>query len=126
LLHFCLLATLGFPLMTNPMINWDRHAIAAEVHRRGATLTQLALDHGLGSSSCRSALCRATPRGDRVIAAFLGVSVHELWPDRYDVSGNRLRAGGKPSSIRGRRKPGMGFATPSSARATQDRVAEIA
>lgn len=112
--------------MTNPMIKWDRHAIAAEVHRRGTTLTQLALDHGLGSSSCRSALCRATPRGDHVIAAFLGVTVHELWPDRYDAGGNRLRAAGKPSSNRGRRKPGVGLAAPTSACPAQHHMAGIA
>jgi Ner family transcriptional regulator len=118
---------LGFTTMTNPVIKWDRHAIAAEVHRRGTTLTQLALDHGLGSSSCRSSLCRATPKGDSVIAAFLGVSVYELWPDRYDVSGNRLRVGRKPSSIRCSRKSQvLGVAKPSAVRRPQDHVVEAA
>jgi Ner family transcriptional regulator len=82
----------------------DKHDIAAEIHRRGTTMTQLALDHGLASSTCRSALCRATPSGDRVISTFLRIPLHKLWPDRYDASGNRVRVKRKSNSIRGRRK----------------------
>ncbi len=62
---------------------WDRHSIKAEVHRRGETLTGLAIDAGIDESSCRLALCRRNIRGEEVIAAFLGVPLIELWPDRY-------------------------------------------
>lgn len=101
------------------MIKWDQNAIAAAVHRRGTTLDQFALDHGLGASSCRSALRRPTPRGDRVIATFSRVPVLKLWPDWCDVGGNRLRAADKASR---RRKPGA----PTSAHPAQYRVAEVA
>jgi Ner family transcriptional regulator len=124
---FMTIHNLGFPKMTNSVIKWDRYAIAAEIRRRGTTLTQLALDHGLGSSSCRSALCRATPRGDHVISTFLAVPLHELWPDRYDASGNRLRSGCKANSIRGLRKSRRLAPTMSStARVPQDPVVEVA
>jgi Ner family transcriptional regulator len=84
--------------------NWDKHSIKAEIHRRGATLTQLAVDHGLGSCSCRVGLIHPMPAANRVIAAFLGVPLHELWPTWYDTAGNRLRAKRKSNSIRSRRK----------------------
>ena len=70
--------------------HWDRHAIKAEIHRRGTTLSALALANGLGESSCRVALVRSCPSADRVIARFLGISLHVLWPDRYDENGGRL------------------------------------
>jgi Ner family transcriptional regulator len=84
--------------------SWDKHAIKAEIHRRGATLTQIALDHGLGSCSCRVGLIQPMPAANRAIAAFLGVPLHELWPDWYDAAGNRPRAKRKSNSIRSRRK----------------------
>jgi len=72
---------------------WDRHAIKAEIHRRGQTLTRLALAAGLDPSACRSALMRPSPGGEAAISAFLGIPPQILWPDRYDASGNR-----RPSS----------------------------
>lgn len=68
---------------------WDRHAIRAEIHRRGSTLTNIALDNGLGASSCRVALLTPSPAANRAISDFLGVPLHELWPDWFDASGQR-------------------------------------
>lgn len=62
---------------------WDRFSIKAEIQRRGETLTGLAIDAGLEDSACRVALVRRNFRGEEVIAKFLGISVEELWPDRY-------------------------------------------
>lgn len=62
---------------------WDRHAIMAEVRRRGSNLRKLALEAGLSESACRKALAVPLPAGEAVIAGFLDVSVQELWPDRY-------------------------------------------
>jgi Ner family transcriptional regulator len=62
---------------------WDRHSIRAELARRGFTLTGLALDHGLYESACRQALDGRSLAGAQVISQALGVSVQELWPDRY-------------------------------------------
>ncbi len=63
--------------------SWDRHAIRAAVHRKGKTLTDLARDAGVFETACREALVRPTRTGERLIAAFLGVPVQELWPERY-------------------------------------------
>lgn len=65
------------------MQRWDRFSIKAEVQRRGETLTGLAIDADLEESACRVALVRRNIRGETAIAAFLGVPVEDLWPDRY-------------------------------------------
>ena len=62
---------------------WDRFAIKAEIHRRGKTLTELALEGGADPSACRVALIRPRPKGEQIISEFLGIPRHILWPDRY-------------------------------------------
>lgn len=62
---------------------WDRHAIKAEVHRRGASLLAIARKAGLEPSSTRVALVRRHTAGEQAIADFLGVNPAELWPERY-------------------------------------------
>lgn len=57
----------------------------AEVRRRGSNLRRLALEAGLSEGACRKALAVSLPAGEAAIADFLGVTVHELWPDRYPV-----------------------------------------
>lgn len=69
---------------------WDKHEIKAEIGRKGMTLTALSLRAGLSKSACRLSLTRPSPSGDVAISNFLGVPLHELWPDRYDNRGNRL------------------------------------
>jgi Ner family transcriptional regulator len=61
----------------------DRHAIKAEIHRRGSSLSAIARDAGLDDSTTRKALRERMPAGEAAIAAFLGVSPSDLWPDRY-------------------------------------------
>ncbi|PTW61384.1 Nlp family transcriptional regulator [Breoghania corrubedonensis] len=62
---------------------WDRHAIAAEIRRRGSNLTQLARDAGEPDCTCRQAMSRCYRKGEWIIANFLGVHPSELWPERY-------------------------------------------
>jgi len=62
---------------------WDRHAIKAEIGRRGSSLLAIARDAGLEPSSTRVALRRRHPAGEEAIAAFLGVDPAVLWPERY-------------------------------------------
>lgn len=63
---------------------WDKHAIRAEVARRGGTLTGIALGAGLEQSACRTALLRRNLAGEKALADFLGIRPEKLWPDRYD------------------------------------------
>ena len=76
---------------------WDVHAIRAEIKRRGYTFVELSRKYGLAVSAIRTALVMPYPKADRVISAFLGVPLHNLWPDRYDRDGNRLPSQSKPN-----------------------------
>lgn len=69
---------------------WHPEQIKAAVRMRDTTLSKLALDNGCAESVCRSALIRSSPTGEAIISAFLNVSLHELWPDRYSKTGLRL------------------------------------
>jgi len=62
---------------------WDRHAIKAEIGRRGMTLTGIALDAGLGESACRQGILGTNRTGAEAIAAALGIPFRELFPDSY-------------------------------------------
>lgn len=83
---------------------WDAPGILAAVKRRGTNLTALAVKNGLSEAACRTSLTRAFPAADRVIAAFLGVPVHELWPDRYYPDGGRVDR--RTVHFRAQNKPG--------------------
>jgi Ner family transcriptional regulator len=69
---------------------WDRHAIRAEVARRGSTLTAISVAAGLNPAACSSTFSKCYLAADRAIAEFLGIPLFELWPDRYDRDGQRL------------------------------------
>lgn len=63
--------------------HWDKYAIRAEVHRRGSTLTKIAMTAGLEASACRVALVRRNYAGEKALATFLAIHPSRLWPDRY-------------------------------------------
>ncbi len=70
--------------MTKPEgMVWDRHAINAEVRRRGMTLTGIAVDAGLHESSCRQGVIGCNRRGAQAIADALGIPFEELFPSTY-------------------------------------------
>lgn len=70
---------------------WHPELIKAAISMRNMTLTKLARDNDLDESAVRAALKRPQPKADKVISKFLGIPLHELWPDRYDESGGRIR-----------------------------------
>jgi Ner family transcriptional regulator len=61
--------------------------VKAAVRMRGKTLTGLALQNGLSESCLRMTLLKPIPRGEQVIAAFLGIPAHLIWPNRYNSDG---------------------------------------
>jgi len=66
---------------------WDRHAIIAEVHRRGETLANLSRHAGIYPTGMSCMLSgRRWPKAEKALAQFLGVPVEELFPDRYRAS----------------------------------------
>lgn len=80
------------------MQKWDRHSIRAELARRGFTLTGLAIDNGLYESACRQALDGRSKAGAQVIAKALGMTVQELWPDRYLKRPRHTATAGAPAA----------------------------
>jgi len=69
---------------------WDAPGILAAIKRKESNLTALARSAGLNDSACRTALTRPFPAADKVISDFLGVPLHELWPDRYEANDARI------------------------------------
>lgn len=74
---------------------WHKEDIKAAVWKRGMTLRRLATENHLPECACRVALVLPYRRAELAISKFLGVSPRELWPDRWDDEGRRLR---KPRS----------------------------
>jgi Ner family transcriptional regulator len=72
--------------------NADPFWIEAEVKRRGSRLAELASAAGVHHSTVTRARFRIIPRGNRIIANFLGTSVHDLWPEWFDAAGNPIRS----------------------------------
>lgn len=58
----------------------DRHDIAAEVRRRGMTLSGIARDLGLEPSMVRHGIARRNRKGAMAIAQALGIPFEELFP----------------------------------------------
>lgn len=83
--------------MTKRAAAWDRHAIKAEVGRKGLTLTAIAKLAGLEPSIVRHGLRGGNRRGAEAIAEALGIPFRELFPDSYlrglasEIEPNRLR-----------------------------------
>lgn len=72
--------------------DWHPEDIKAEIRKRGATVAQLARDSGLSKQllgQCTER--RASEHGDQVIAKFLGLEPHQIWPSRYAANGQRIR-----------------------------------
>lgn len=70
---------------------WSSHRILAEVRSRGISLSRLGVQHGLKPQTLGSALQKPNSRAEEIIAGFLGVPAHHLWPERYLSTGQRRR-----------------------------------
>ncbi len=76
--------------------DWHRADIVAAVRKAGWSLRRLAKHHGYASpNTLTNALARHWPKGERIIAAAIGVAPEEIWPSRYadknNTSGSNLR-----------------------------------
>ena len=77
--------------MTKNIKEWDRHAIKAEIERRGMTLTGIARDACLYESACRQGLCGMSITGAKAISEALGMPFKTLFPN-YPKRGHNSRA----------------------------------
>lgn len=69
---------------------WDLHAIQAEIRRRDETLSSLAKKHSYKPSTFIKALRNPHGRVNKIIAEFIDVHVHRLWPEWFDADGDLM------------------------------------
>jgi Ner family transcriptional regulator len=69
---------------------WDKHAILAEIGRRGSSLSRIAEERGMKRATLSWALKIPRVRANRAIAEFLGVPLRELWPQWFDSEGKLI------------------------------------
>lgn len=60
-----------------------RAYIIAAIREKGSTLAQLSIDAGLHPRTLGNALERKYPKGEKIIADFIGIPPQEIWPERY-------------------------------------------
>ncbi|MDX9717218.1 MAG: helix-turn-helix domain-containing protein [Thauera sp.] len=63
--------------------DWDRHAISAELRRRGLTFADLGRANGVNPRAVRDALYGSAPKYENIIAEALGLDPAQIWPSRY-------------------------------------------
>jgi Ner family transcriptional regulator len=71
----------------------DRHPedIKAAIRKKGATLASLGKKRGIDRRIMSIALTLPHRAAEEIIAEFLQVPAHEIWPSRYHPTGERLR-----------------------------------
>lgn len=69
---------------------WDKHAIKAAISRKGLSLSELARLNNMPATTLRTALNKPSKKGEIVIANFLGIKLHVLFPERWNEDGKRI------------------------------------
>lgn len=76
----------------NGKSDWHPEDIKAAIRKRGGTVAQLARDSGVSKQALGQCIeRRASEHGDQIIAHFLGLKPHQIWPSRYTAKGQRIR-----------------------------------
>ena len=73
-----------------PTANTHPEDIKARVYKKGVTLQDIANAAKVSGDTVRKSVRVPCPKGNRVIADFLGVPLCTLWPEWYDARNNRL------------------------------------
>lgn len=66
---------------------WSTEKIKQALNDEGMTLTGLETEIGLPSGTLYQSMRKRSPKGDKAIAAFLGIHESVIWPNRYFVNG---------------------------------------
>lgn len=78
--------------MPRGVSKYTKNRIRFLVAEKGSSLRQISIQAGLNGDAGSHSLTRAKPAANKAIADFLGISMHELWPDWYAQDGNRISA----------------------------------
>lgn len=77
---------------TDLQTDWHPEDVKAAIRKKGVTLSDLAARAGVSKQSVSAAIDRrASERIDLLIADFLGLKPHQIWPSRYNAKGKRIR-----------------------------------
>jgi Ner family transcriptional regulator len=72
--------------------DWHPEDVKAAIRKKGSTLSDLATRAGVSKQTVSAAIeRRASERIDLLIADFLGLKPHQIWPSRYTAKGKRIR-----------------------------------
>nr|WP_238697680.1 helix-turn-helix domain-containing protein [Pantoea agglomerans] len=66
-----------------PLSDWHRADILAAVKKKGGTIVQLSTEAGLAPGTLSNVFIAPWPRGERIIARFIGIPACQIWPERY-------------------------------------------
>ena len=73
-----------------PVQNQHPEDIKARIRKQGATLTSVGDAYDVKPTTISKSLRVPCPKGNVVIADFLGVRLYDLWPEWYDARNKRL------------------------------------
>lgn len=73
------------------MVDWDSEDIKAAIRKTGESLASLGARHGIMRQVMANALVIPHAQAERVIADYLKVPPHEIWPSRYEADGRRRK-----------------------------------
>lgn len=76
--------------MSNEKEGWHRADILAAVRKRGSTIAEIARGEGLARQTMYWAFIAPRMRANKAIADFLGLPLHELWPQWFDEDGKLI------------------------------------
>ena len=71
--------------------DWHKEQIKAAIRMTGITMEQLSISRGLPKNAVGIAFLKPYTKAERVVAEYLNVPLHELWPDRWTADGRRIR-----------------------------------
>jgi Ner family transcriptional regulator len=71
--------------------DWTNARIIYLLRERGTSVRQLSIASGLRPATLGDALYRSWPKGEKIIAAAIGVAPTVIWPSRYARRAERAR-----------------------------------
>lgn len=74
---------------------WHQQDIQAEIRKRGSTLAELSRQHGLNRGTLQTVFYKRYPKGQAIVADFIGRTLHELWPNWYGPDNEPLPTQGR-------------------------------
>jgi Ner family transcriptional regulator len=65
------------------VLDWHSADVVAALKKRRLSLRGLSVENGFSPTTLANTLRAPWPKGERIIAAALGIKPEEIWPQRY-------------------------------------------